>query len=93
MNEEQGHDAGDQLIRDTCAVVCYIFKHSPVFRVAGDEFAVIAQGHDFENAESLVDELREACKGRGLAISCGLAKYDGTETVSAVFARAEQHCG
>ena len=92
VNEEQGHEAGDQLIRDTCAVVCNVFKHSPVFRVAGDEFAVIAQGHDFENAESLVNELRDTCLDRGLAISCGLAKYDGTETVSAVFARAERHC-
>ena len=34
-------------------------KHSPVFRIGGDEFAVILEGHDLENVENLVRQLRE----------------------------------
>ena len=92
VNETKGREAGDQLIREACAIVCNVFKHSPVFRVAGDEFAVIAQGHDFECADQLVARLKETGENGEPAISCGMAKYDERERVSAVFARAEYLC-
>ena len=92
VNETKGRDAGDQLIRDACAIVCDVFKHSPVFRVAGDEFAAIAQGHDFECVDELVARMKETGENGEIAISCGMAKYNETERVSAVFARAEHLC-
>ena len=92
INETEGWDAGDQTLRDACGIVCAIFKHSPVFRVAGDQFAVIAQGHDYAHVEELVVELHKASRGNELAISCGMAKYDAAESVSSVFARAERLC-
>ncbi|MBR3108064.1 MAG: GGDEF domain-containing protein [Clostridia bacterium] len=58
VNENQGREAGNGLIRDACGVICETFKHSPVFRVAGDKFAVIALGHDYEH----IDELAAAIK-------------------------------
>jgi diguanylate cyclase (GGDEF)-like protein len=96
VNETQGHEAGDQLIRSACAVICNIFKHSPVFRVAGDQFAAVAQGHDYEHAEELVEELEELNRSSrqngGPVISCGMAKYDGTGSVASVFERADELC-
>lgn len=92
VNESKGWEAGNQLIRTACAIVCNTFKHSPVFRVAGDEFAVIAEGHDFEFVDELTAELKERCRGGGVAASCGMAKYDETETVASVFVRAEGLC-
>ena len=92
VNETKGRCAGDQLIRDACAIVCDVFKHSPVFRVAGDEFAVIAQGHDFECVDELAAHLKEIGQSGEVAISCGMAKYDERERVSAVFSRAENLC-
>ena len=94
VNEEKGRDAGDQLILDVCAAICDTFKHSPVFRVAGDQFAVIAQGHDFESLDGLLAELKE--RGRensgGLALAFGMARYDGVESVASVFERADRLC-
>ena len=46
VNDNDGHKAGDQYLRNACKIICDIFKHSPVFRIGGDEFAVIAQGSD-----------------------------------------------
>ena len=54
VNETQGREAGDQLIRDACAMICDIFKRSPVFRVAGDKFAVIVQGRDLDQLDGLL---------------------------------------
>ena len=96
VNEEHGREAGDQLIRDACAIVCNVFKHSPVFRVAGDQFAAVAQGHDYQHADELADELKEISRRNresgGVVISCGLAKYDGTASVASVFERADRLC-
>ena len=87
---------GDQLLRDACAIICEVFKHSPVFRVAGDEFAAVAQGHDYENADELEAELKETSRRNretgGTVIACGMAKYDGKSSVASVFARAEERC-
>ena len=96
INETQGRDAGNGLIREACAMICETFRHSPVFRVAGDKFAVIALGHDYENIDELVAELEIKNHTDGetgdLLIACGMAKYDGTSSVAAVFHRAETIC-
>jgi diguanylate cyclase (GGDEF)-like protein len=97
VNEEKGREAGDQMIREACAVICETFKHSPVFRVTGDQFAAIAQGHDYEHIDELMTEMeereRESRENDGVIITCGMARYDGAESVAAVFQRAEAQCG
>ena len=93
INETKGRDAGDEMIRGVCALVCNTFKHSPVFRVSGDQFAVIAQRADYDHVDALVGELTENSVSEHLPVSCGMAKYDETKSVSAVFARAEELCG
>lgn len=92
VNEAEGREAGNRLIREACALICNTFKHSPVFRVAGDQFAAIAQGHDYESADALVAALEESSRKGGVAIACGMAKYDGTGSVAAVFERADALC-
>jgi diguanylate cyclase (GGDEF)-like protein len=94
VNDTQGHKAGDQLIRDACSIICKTFSHSPVFRVGGDEFAVISQGADYERMDELVKELSdhnmEAVRTGGVVIACGMAKYEGDAAVAQVFERADQ---
>ena len=92
VNAQEGREAGDQLIRDACAMICDTFKRSPVFRVAGDKFAVIVQGRDLEDIDSLIEEMAASRDSRAPALSCGMAVYDGTESVASVFARAERLC-
>ena len=97
VNEARGRDAGNQLIRDACAVICDTFKHSPVFRVSGDRFAAIAEGHDYETIDALVAQLEESNRKNretgGVMLAYGMAKYDGTGSVASVFERAERLCG
>lgn len=60
-NDRYGHEIGNSLIIKATKVICDIFKHSPVFRIGGDEFVVILEGEDFENREALISALDDAC--------------------------------
>jgi diguanylate cyclase (GGDEF)-like protein len=94
VNDTEGHKAGDQYLRSACRIVCTTFKHSPVFRVGGDEFAVISQGSDYQHIEELVgmiaDHNSNALQEGGIVIACGMAKMDGDACVAKVFERADE---
>ena len=51
VNDNNGHDAGDEYLNRACHLICNIFKHSPVFRIGGDEFVAILTGDDYDNYE------------------------------------------
>ena len=40
-------------IKHLCALVCQVFKHSPVFRIGGDEFVVILEHADLKDIDML----------------------------------------
>ena len=94
VNDTAGHQAGDQYLRDACKTICDIFAHSPVFRVGGDEFAVISQGRDYACMEELLEKLRdhnaEAARSGGVVIACGMSKYRNDDSAAAVFERADR---
>ena len=93
VNDTKGHQAGDQYLCDACRIICNIFKHSPVFRVGGDEFAVIAQGSDYDDIEKLIAEVaeynRKAIETGEPVIACGMSKFDNDDCVATVFERAD----
>ena len=93
INDELGHQAGDRFIRNACMIVCKVFAHSPVFRIGGDEFAVISQGADYENIDRLLDQIAEHnqknADAAGVVIACGMSKFNNDNNVAAVFGRAD----
>ena len=66
INDSQGHSAGDDYIKSACHLICTTFKHSPVFRIGGDEFAVLLKGSDYQEKDNLMEQLS--------AIMCDNAK-------------------
>ncbi len=95
VNDTQGHSAGDAFIKAACAIICTNFKHSPVFRIGGDEFAVILRGQDFDTRIELMHSLRESVeqnRQNGLVtVASGISEYlSGTDLrVQDVFERAD----
>lgn len=59
INDELGHKAGDDYIKNSCNLICYIFPQSPVFRIGGDEFCAIIRGTEYENRYQLLNKGRE----------------------------------
>jgi diguanylate cyclase (GGDEF)-like protein len=95
INDTKGHQAGDQYLRDACKIICDVFKHSPVYRVGGDEFAVISQGEDYDCIHELLSKITDhnivARKTGGIVIACGMAKFESDECVASVFERADSN--
>lgn len=94
VNDNEGHEAGDQLLRDACKIICNTFQHSPVFRVGGDEFAVLSQGSDYERMDELIRQMeernQEAIGTGGIVIACGMERFGKDDNVATVFERADQ---
>ena len=93
VNDTEGHVAGDNLICKAAKTICDIFAHSPVFRVGGDEFAVIAKGSDLAHIDALVERVakhnEQAIKTGGVVVACGMARFEKDEKVAAVYERAD----
>ena len=75
-NDTYGHERGDELIRSACRQICDVFAHSDVFRVGGDEFAVILRGSDYEEREALLRRLTPAEDYNNVSIACGMAVFE-----------------
>lgn len=59
INDNFGHEAGDEYLRGCCLTLCHVFQHSPVFRIGGDEFIAISQNEDYKNRAALFIKLSE----------------------------------
>ena len=95
VNDTQGHKTGDVYIKNASKLVCDTFKHSPVFRVGGDEFVVILLGSDYENREKLeqdfVKKVNDSTGKNKVSLACGISVFDPAhdKNVSVVFERAD----
>ena len=59
VNDNEGHDAGDNLLKCAARVLKDAFDGYDVFRAGGDEFVVVAQGIDKVDLEKRIQGLRE----------------------------------
>lgn len=60
INDEFGHRSGDKYIKGCCHIICEAFKHSPVYRIGGDEFVAVLIGQDYSNRKELCEQLKAA---------------------------------
>ena len=76
-------------------MLCEHFKHSPVFRVGGDEFVVLLVGQDYAARAEIIGAFNaevEANIGSDKVVaSLGLAEYDAAvdQSFHEVFKRAD----
>ena len=94
VNDTAGHQAGDECLKEACRIVCKAFRHSPVFRIGGDEFVAISSGEDYERIEELTSMIaahnEEAVRSGGVVIACGMSRFADDESVATVFERADR---
>jgi len=100
VNDTFGHEKGDLYILGSCQLLCKAYKHSPVYRIGGDEFVVILTGedqnHQYEILEAMYAQMQEIYETetdveRRVSIAGGIAEYDPeTDTCFAdVFKKAD----
>lgn len=54
INDKYGHDKGDEYIKHACHFICTTFRRSAVFRIGGDEFAIVMMNDDYANRDELI---------------------------------------
>ena len=101
VNDQNGHDKGDIYLKETAAIICDVFDHSPVFRIGGDEFVAVLLNRDYDRRDELLQRFDEECvKKRAenteaweqVSVARGMAVYDPQEdgTVNDVVRRADK---
>lgn len=95
INDTYGHKAGDSYIRSACQLVCETFRHSPVFRIGGDEFVAILSGRDHAVRSKIMKDFNSRVEANigteGVVISAGISDFDpqSDHDMHAVFERAD----
>ena len=95
INDQKGHEAGDEYIQSACRLICTHFKHSPVFRIGGDEFVAILEGEDYWNQEDLLENFEKIILGNleheRIVIAFGCSNFDSEHdsSIRKVFERAD----
>ena len=101
INDHFGHDKGDLYLQASVCLICTAFPHSPVFRIGGDEFAVILRNDDYKNREKLEKAFADQMAGfssksdplwKKISMAMGIAVYDPKTDSSAdsVIRRADE---
>ena len=95
VNDTRGHTAGDQLIKDACALICEYFAHGAVFRTGGDEFVVILQGDACDSLHDVISAINRRAeaniKENAVVVAVGgSALEEEDQRLHDVFERADQ---
>lgn len=72
VNDNEGHEAGDKLIKTVVSCLCEIFGNDNVYRMGGDEFAMYSFDKSQTAFDDKINRLREmiAQSGANVAIGC-----------------------
>ena len=101
INDNYGHANGNCYITGASQIICNVFRHSPVYRIGGDEFVVLLKNSDYKIRyelmvlaqkmfhESASDTTRDPWERFSAAI--GLAEYQSGDNVDSVFNRADEN--
>lgn len=97
VNDNFGHEKGDELILGACKIICEYFDHSAVFRIGGDEFVAIIDGDDYENRYEITADFQkymELSKNSddvmNVCVASGIADSQPGKTSGDIFKLADQ---
>ncbi len=102
INDTLGHEAGDKYLLRACHLICDVFKHSPIFRMGGDEFVAVLTGDDYDNRNALIEKINASMSPYSdamplpddyVSIAVGISEYipDFDMSVTDVNKRADEN--
>lgn len=59
VNDNKGHNVGDQLLKDAAKLLCEVFDRKFIFRAGGDEFTIILKGITEDELNDKITKLHE----------------------------------
>ena len=95
VNDTMGHSAGDDLLRTASALICEMFAGNDIYRIGGDEFAIVLLGDAYNERDSLLqgfrDRILENMSKGEIVIASGMAEFipGVDEGIESVFDKAD----
>ncbi len=95
INDTMGHGEGDKYIKIACNSICSHFKHSPIYRIGGDEFVAFLEGEDYLNRIIILSmfdrEAEKNLRSDRPVIATGIEEYhsDKDRDFNTIFERAD----
>ena len=92
INDQYGHTRGDEVLRDFAQKLTQVFfdEENRVFRIGGDEFAVVSVGVGEDALARRFGELRAACREIcDFSMGCCEVKGDENNAFEKAFERAD----
>ena len=89
-NDTYGHEKGDDLIVSLSELIKQIFVKSSIYRIGGDEFAVVSEDEDLKNIKQLEQQFKS--KSQEVNAAIGVATFDKAKdnNVEDTFKRADR---
>ncbi|SDR69734.1 diguanylate cyclase (GGDEF) domain-containing protein [Halopseudomonas xinjiangensis] len=85
INDQFGHDGGDQVLRHVAALLPTRLRETDLFcRLGGEEFALLLPGADLSRAAELADSLREHLCATPLQLEGGLVNLSFSAGVASL---------
>ncbi len=90
-NDTLGHDTGDRLIKATANVMSSMVGSENVYRMGGDEFLMVTEMEDQDQADMMLCELRTQFDQEDLSVALGCVWKSGTiEDINAILKEADR---
>ncbi|MGB1647664.1 MAG: GGDEF domain-containing protein [Cycloclasticus sp.] len=100
INDTYGHSAGDMVLKSITRCIQETVRESDhVFRIGGEEFAVLLNSTDSVDAEILTERLRKAAQALpikhadhqfNITVSIGIAQYNEGDTLDNLMEEADK---
>ncbi len=82
MNDSQGHQAGDMLIKNAAAILQEVLSGHEIYRAGGDEFMVLLRGTDIEQLQNYEKEIKgKADKSENVSFAIGLCVEEDSQNI------------
>lgn len=88
VNDEKGHQAGDEYLMSFAEILIRHFSHDCVYRISGDEFVVVARGISNEEFDNCIQGLRQDINDNSSIASVGTMSGSGSD-ISRLLKEAE----
>lgn len=91
INDEQGHQAGDDLLRLAASMMSSTLPDGQLIsRLGGDEFGLLLRDTTADQARSLIDHLVAVCQAAGVSLSIGMSPVLYATGFAQALARADE---
>ena len=90
LNNGQGHEAGDRLLRYVARALAEVFGTETTYRIGGDEFAAVVPDLEEGVAQRKLDAFQRAVAEQGYSCAAGLATSPWPADIPALLKIAEK---